>query len=198
MRTRLIAACGVILALSFLSGCGDNESSAPKNAKPETSATPSPTPPPAPPTKVNFENCSAITVKEIAPLLGEGKGTSKKAKKGNGCTYALDNPKLPSVFVEQFTTSDFAGGWDGAHKNVNNTVIGSYTATPQDVSGVGDAAVVITQTGDKSDQAMPDSRGLVRVGDNIIRTSMLDASGLNDEQLHDINVNILKLIASKL
>ena len=59
----------------------------------------------------SFADCSAIPAADMGPALGEGTATAEVPPGGGSCTYALDDPELPSVNLEQFTVDDFADGF---------------------------------------------------------------------------------------
>ncbi len=129
----------------------------------------------------------------MGPALGEGTATAEVPPGGGSCNYALDDPELPSVNLEQFTVDDFADGWEGAKAKVGTTVISTLSGTPESAPGIGDDAVIVTDSSD--DIQTPDAIGLVRLGDTIVRATVLDSSGLTPEQVREVAAKILTVIA---
>ncbi|MDO9455119.1 hypothetical protein [Nocardioides sp.] len=149
-------------------------------------------------TSAGFADCSAITADEMAPALGEGTGTAEVPPGGGGCNYALDDPRLPSVFLEEFPTSDFADGFDGAKANISNTAVGPIEDPVEtDVSDVGDGAKVTVGPSPLGSGDGLQSIGLVLVGDTIVRASVLQASDLDEAALLQVTTDVLTLVASK-
>ncbi len=149
------------------------------------------------PSATGFADCSAISAEEMAAVLGDGAGTAEEPPGGGGCTYALDDPTQPSVFVEQFATSDFADGFEGARANISSTAVGPMeNSTETDLADVGDGAVVAV--GDKvlGGDALQ-SIGLVLVGDTIVRATVLQAVDLDQAAMLAVTTDILTLVASK-
>lgn len=145
---------------------------------------------------VDFADCSAITAEEMAPALGEGTGVVQPSLGSGGCNYGLDDPTLPSVFIEQFPTSDFADGWDGAKANIANTPLGTIEGTQTDLADVGDGAKVVVGPSVSGGESLM-SIGLVLVGDTIVRGTVLQAADLDDAALLQVATDILTVIASK-
>lgn len=188
----LPALTGLTLASALaLGGCGGE--SAPKHIAPDTSATPGQaTEQPAAVSDKNFADCSAIPAEAMGAVLGEGTATAEVPPAGQSCTYALDDPRLPSVNIEQFTVADFADGWDGAKAKIANTVVGDIDGTPTSVSGIGDDAELASGPGSGT---TPDAIGLVKLGDTIVRASVLDSSGLSPAEVATVTTNILRVVA---
>ncbi|GAA5156240.1 hypothetical protein GCM10023340_43510 [Nocardioides marinquilinus] len=139
----------------------------------------------------DVSDCSAIPAEQMGPVLGEGTASAEVPPGGGGCTYALDDPTLPSVFLEQFGVDDFADGFDGAAANVATTAVGPIDGEPETLDGIGDGAVVVAGPGEG---AVPDAIGLVLVGDTIVRASLL-SGGLPDDQAREITTGVLELVA---
>lgn len=199
-RVALPAVLTVLLAVSACGGddpeetgtTGDSSATADAGSGDEPGAEPGSDAGSSP---VNFADCSAISADEMGAVLGEGTGTSEVPPASTSCTYALDDPRQPSVSVEQFTTADFADGWDGAKANVAGTPVGPIEGTPTEVSGVGDGAIVVVgpSVGGTSLQSI----GLVLIGDTIVRASVLQAIELDEAGMTELTTGILALVASK-
>jgi|GEM_PF-2922561 len=144
----------------------------------------------------NFADCSAITAEEMAPLLGEGSGTAEVPPVGGSCSYSLEDPELPSVSLEQFTTADFAEGWDGAVAHIANTVVGDIDGTPVPLSGVGDDAVAVHGVNEIGG-GVAMTIGLVLVEDTIVRATVPLGYGLSDTDAITLMTKVLTLVASK-
>ena len=129
----------------------------------------------------------------MAPALGTGTATATVPPASTSCTYALDDPRLASVNIEQFTVHDFAGGWEGAKAKIATTVVGPINGTPVSVANVGDDAEIVAAV--SNDSAAPDAIGLVKLGDTIVRASVLDASAKDQRELLVITSQILEVIA---
>lgn len=189
----LPALFGLLLA-SVLALCGCGGESAPKDTAPGTSTTPGQaTEQSAAASDRNFADCSAIPAGAMGAVLGEGTATAEVPPAGRSCTYALeDHPELPSVNIEQFTVADFADGWDGAKAKIANTVVGDINGTPTSVPGIGDDAEIVSGPGSGT---TPDAIGLVKLGDTIVRASVLDSSGLSPAEVATVTTNILRVVA---
>lgn len=144
-----------------------------------------------------FADCSAISAEEMAAVLGEGTGTAEVPPGGGGCSYALDDPTLPSVLLEELGTDDFADGFEGARANITNTAVGPLEgATTTSVDGVGDGAEIAVGASPLGGESLT-SIGLVLVGDTVVRASTLQAVGLDEAAMTELTTDILTLVASK-
>ncbi|WP_183095131.1 hypothetical protein [Nocardioides stalactiti] len=199
---RALATIIVVSAIALSSCGGDSEDGDKGMADNDTSASPDLTDVSATDdgggsegTSPSFADCSAVPGAEMAVALGGSTGTQEVIPGGGVCTYALDDPQQPSTSVEQFSTADFADGWDGARANIATTAVGTIEGTPVEVPGIGDGAVIVVGTGDG---AVPDGIGLVLLGDTIVRATMYKGSAeVDDAELTAITTAVLTLIASK-
>lgn len=197
----------VALSGGLLAGCGgddsdgdsdrdagDSSQTEPAGDADGTDSPDSPDETDAAPAAANFADCSAITAEEMAPVLGTGTGSSEVPPLSESCTYSLDDPTQPSVNIEQFTTADFADGWEGAKGNVANTAAGAVEGDPVDLSGIGDGAVAVVGVGPLDATT---SIGLVLLGDTIVRATTLPGSAMDDAALLAVTEGVLELVASK-
>jgi len=187
MHSRRALAALLFASTLLVASCGDDSpatDTADDAAKPSASA---------PAAAKNFADCSAIPAADMAPALGEGTATSEVPPASTSCTYKLDDPRLPSVSIEQFTISDFADGWNGAKAKIGSTVVGDMDGTPAAAPGIGDDAEIVTDS--TTGSTLPNAIGLVKIGDTIIRASVLDASGLTADQITDVTADILRVVA---
>lgn len=191
MATRLTLIAPLFASALLVTACGGGGTTA-TTGDPTTSSTTSAST--GTTSAKNFADCSAIPAADMAPALGTGTATATVPPASHSCTYALDDPRLPSVTIEQFSASDFADGWDGAKAKVATTVLGPIDGTPQSETGIGDDAVIVS--GPSSAQANPDAIGLVKIGDTIVRASVLDASGLTPAELTAVTAKVLRVVAS--
>ena len=209
-RSLAALAATLLLSLSGLTACGgdsdDGESGGASTGSDATGAEPAgDTPPdgegegggdePAESGAGGFADCSAISADEMAPVLGTGTGTAEVPPGGMGCNYALDDPRMPSVFLEEFATSDFGDGFEGARANIANTAVGPLEGTPETVSAGDDAELVVGPSvmGGESLQSI----GLVLLGDTIVRATVIQASELDAATMTQLTTDVLTLIASK-
>ena len=146
---------------------------------------------------VSFIDCSAITVEEMAAVPGMSTGTAEVSPGGNQCEYEPTDPVEPTVYVEQFPTSDFADGFEGARANITGTGAGPIgdpvTSSPE---GIGDGAEIVVGTSPLGGESLQ-SIGLVLVGDTIVRATILQAVDLDEPALTELTTGVLTLIASK-
>ncbi len=185
---RALATALIGSALFLMAACGDKE---PTNESGPDKTASAPADAPAAAAK-NFADCSAIPAADMAPALGEGTATSEVPPASTSCTYQLDDPRLPSVNIEQFTTDDFAEGWDGAKAKIGSTQVGPMNGTPAAAPGIGDDAITVTDT--TTDGVLPNAIGLVKIGDTIVRANVLDASGKTPEEITEVTKKILQVI----
>ncbi len=190
MRPRFVLVGLLLVSTPLLTSCGSGTQSS--KAAP-TPATSSPSTAGSSSAVANFADCSAIPAADMAPALGKGTATATVPPASHSCTYALDDPRLPSVSIEQFTVADFADGWEGAKAKIATTVAGAVKGTPAAVPGVGDDAEVVSGPSDST--VVPDAIGLVKVGDTIVRVSVLDFSGLTPAQVAAVTTKVLRVVA---
>lgn len=147
--------------------------------------------------EVSFVDCTAITAEEMAAVPGMSPGTAEVSPGGGQCEYEPTDPVQPTVYVEQFLTSDFADGFTGAAANITGTGAGPIgdpvTSAPQ---GVGDGAAIVVGTSPLGGESLQ-SIGLVLVGDTIVRATILQAVDLDEPALAELTTGVLTLIASK-
>jgi hypothetical protein len=188
MRPRAVLP-GLLFTTLIVAGCGGGSTSGTTTSDP-TAPAPSVS---TAATVRTFADCSAIPAADMAPALGKGVATATVPPASTSCTYALEDPRLPSVNIEQFAVSDFADGWAGAKAKIATTVAGAIEGTPATVPGIGDDAEVVS--GPSDSPVVPDAIGLVKLGDTIVRASVLDASGLTPAQVAAVTTKVLQVVA---
>ena len=133
--------------------------------------------------------CSDLEAGDVGEILG---GTAKGAAlPGGGCGFTLTAAKGPSsTFVEK-SVAKTPGGMAGAKNEATSSVEG----TPQDLSGIGDAAFVVTGTafGEPAIQGA----GAVRVGSRIISVNLTQNTAMSAPAVKSMVVKLLKLAAAQ-
>jgi hypothetical protein len=212
--TSLLTAATVAAALALV-GCENSEE---PTAAPETPATTTPTqsgtptgtaPPPTPattstPTQTEGDGdaegddtpatagggiCSDLEPQAVGAILGGA--TKGAALPGGGCAFTLTAAKGPSsTFVEK-SVAKTPGGMDGAKTEATSSVEGE----PQDLTGIGDAAFVVTGTafGEPAVQGA----GAVRVGNRIINVNLNQNTGMSAASVKAMVIKLLKLAAAQ-
>lgn len=203
-RSLATLASVVVLSVPVLSGCGgddDGGTGSGSDGSPSTSEESAPSgggdggdAEPAEETSVSFADCSAITAEEMGAVLGEGTATAEVPPGGGSCTYALHDPRMPSVSLEQFGVDDVAGGWEEYRAQINNTAVGAMDATPEPVDGVGDGAQLVVGPSVSGGGSLM-SIGVVLLGDTIVRATTLQAADLDEAALTQVTTDILTLVA---
>jgi len=198
----------------LLAGCSLSDDPAPTTtestpAVPEPSATtpaPDPTPTPTPseepsklpegsgdgeeddkPATAGGGICSDLEAEDVGEVLG---GTVRGAGlPPGGCEFSQRDGAAPSATFVETSYKNTAGGMAGAKNNATAAVEGE----PQDLTGIGTAAFVVTGTmfGGEDIQGA----GAVRVGDRLIQVTLGQGSGLSSAKVKALAVNLLKLAA---
>jgi hypothetical protein len=84
-----------------------------------------------------------------------------------------------------------AGGMDGAKEAATSSIEG----VPQDVSGVGDAAFVVTGTAFGGDAIQ--GGGAVRIEDRLISVTLAQAGGLSRAKVRNLVLSLLRLAVTQ-
>jgi hypothetical protein len=213
--TRTIAAITVAGTLCLAGACGGTAVDAGRDAAPTVStspttaaATPTPTatktpkPKPKPtvtptadggadgntaPSTAGGGICSHLGADQVGEVLGVAvSGTAVPDE--TGCKFDQGGKRGTSVTVLDKSTAQ-AGGMDGAKGEATSAVEGE----PQDVAGVGSAAFVVT--GAMFGGPDVQGAGAVQVGGRIISVYLEQRSGLADEKVRALEIELLKLVA---
>ena len=202
---------GALLLGLVLTGCGSADPGpAPTTTAPTTAATtaiptPRPTPRPTPtptrtPTRASTGNgdaegddtpatagggiCGDLAAADVAAVLG-GTVTGSALPTG-GCEFAQRSPQRPVAdFVE--STYDAARGMDPAKEQATSAVEGE----PEDLTGTGDAAFVVTGTAFGGDQVQ--GAGAVRVGSRVVNISLSQSADLTRAAVRALLLRLLDL-----
>jgi len=219
MRLRSTAATAIALAAGaalLLSGCSEAKDASSDPAA--TVSTPGDTPtadgtpttssprPAASPTPTQTEGdgdsegddtpatagggiCSDLSAGDVGSILG---GTAKGAAlPGGGCGFTRSSSKAPAATFVEKSLAQTPGGMDGAKNEATSSVEGE----PQDLSGIGDAAFVVTGTafGEPAVQGA----GAVKIGNRIINVNLTQSSGMTAASVKAMVVKLLKLAAAQ-
>lgn len=171
---------------------------------PTLTATPPPTPTPTPtPSGGNGDStdphkpatagggiCGVISAAEVGHVVG-GRFTGSAIPGGAGCTFDQANAKAPSVTFVEASYARTSGGMAGAKNDATSSVEG----TPEDLTGIGDAAFVVTGT--TFGGPYTDGAGAVRVGDRLISVTLDQSTGLSAAKVRSLVISMLKLVAGK-
>jgi len=133
--------------------------------------------------------CGDLEATDVGAILG---GTTKGAAlPGGGCGFTLTAAKGPSsTFIEK-SVAKTPGGMAGAKTEATSSVEGE----PQDLSGIGDAAFVVTGTafGEPAIQGA----GAVRIGTRIINVTLTQNTAMSAAAVKAMVVKLLKLAVAK-
>jgi hypothetical protein len=133
--------------------------------------------------------CGDLSAGEVGAVLG---GTVKGAAlAGGGCGFTQASVKAPAATFVERSLAKTPGGMDGAKTEATSSVEGD----PQDLSGIGDAAFVVTGTafGEPAVQGA----GAVRVGNRIININLTQSAGMSAAAVKAMTIKLLKLAASQ-
>jgi hypothetical protein len=219
--TRLVAAAALAGVLTLAGACGGDSGDDPAgpSVDPTTAAadsptpaptTPTPTPTPTPrPTKSTPKAtpsggnggvddmhgpstagggvCTHLSTTQVGAVLGVP--VSGAAVPGEtGCEFDQGGKRGMTVTVLDKSTAE-AGGMAGAKAEANSAVEGE----PQDVSGIGSAAFVVT--GAMFGGPDVNAAGAVQVGNRIISVLLEQHSRLSAARMRSLETDLLKLVA---
>jgi hypothetical protein len=214
-RTAALAAAAVLAATVLLAGCGassNDHASAPEPAQTVSTSTPLATPTPtqtatpthkASPTKPAGGNgdsagdnepatagggiCMVLSTTEVGQVLS---GTVKGAGlPDSGCEFTQSDHKAPAAtFIETTYAPD---KMPGAKALATSSVEG----TPEDLTGIGDAAFVVTGTS----FGQPDIQGAgaVKLGSRLINVSLDQNVGESAAAVRASMIDLLKLAVAQ-
>lgn len=218
--SRVAAAfAALLLAGSVLAGCGgedaepttmDDAPSSTAASLPPVTASPTPTPTPKPkpskkprPTRGSGDAegddepaaegggvCVELSEDEIGAVLGGP--VSGAALPGGGCAFNQARPRPPAANIIDVPYADMAGGMAGAEENAISSVEGE----PEDVTGIGEAAFVVTGTSFGGSDVQ--GAGAVHVGDRLVMVNVVQSTGLKAPKVRELVLTLLKLVVSEL
>ena len=133
--------------------------------------------------------CKYVGAEEVGAVLGVAvSGTAVSGQ--TGCKFDQAGNRGMSVTILDKSAAQ-VGGMDGARNEANSAVEG----TPQNLSGIGSAAFVVT--GSMFGGPDVNAAGAVRIGDRIISVFLVQRSGLAESKVRTLEVNLLKLVAKE-
>ncbi|RNL65053.1 hypothetical protein EFK50_03505 [Nocardioides marmoriginsengisoli] len=201
----------------MLTGCGKDAEKDPVAADPTTptvsssptpTATPTPTPtrkpkPTRTPTRPAEGNgdgegddtpaadgggiCADLDAGEVAAILGGA--VTGSAMPPKGCAFNRKNPSAPAASFAETSFAGTPGGMDGAKTGATSSVEGE----PVDLTGIGDAAFVVTGTAFGGTDLQ--GAGAVRVGDRLVNVTVAQSAGLPRAKVRALVVSLLTLAA---
>lgn len=133
--------------------------------------------------------CSDLEPADVGRILG---GSSEGAAlPGGGCGFTLTAAKGPAATFIEKSLAKTPGGMEGAKTEATSAVEGD----PVDLTGIGDAAFVVTGTAFGG----PDIQGAgaVRVGNRIVNITLIQNTGLSRAEVKAKVVKLLKLAAAQ-
>jgi hypothetical protein len=219
MRQRLNAAALIALSAAAaltLAGCGSADAPATTGTEPTTStpthsATPgggptatfSPTAASTPtPTEGDGDSegddtpatagggiCGNLSAADVGKILGST--TKGAALPGGGCEFTQTSAKGAAADFVEKSLAKTPGGMDGAKTEATSSVEG----TPQDLSGIGNAAFVVTGTafGEPAIQGA----GAVLVGKRVINVNLTQSGSMTASAVKAMMIKLLKLAAAQ-
>lgn len=134
--------------------------------------------------------CSDLEAADVGADLAET--VTGSALPAGGCEFDPKRDGDPSASFVETSYKATPGGMDGAKTNATSSVEGD----PVDLTGIGDAAFVVTGTA----FGAPDIQGAgaVRVGDRLVNVMVSQSTGLTAARVKAIVVALLRLCASRL
>lgn len=133
--------------------------------------------------------CSDLEPADVGRILG---GASEGAAlPGGGCGFTLTAAKGPAATFIEKSVAKTPGGMAGAKTEATSAVEGD----PVDVTGVGDAAFVVTGTAFGGSDIQ--GAGAVRVGNRIINITLAQNTGLSRAEVKAMVIKLLKLAATQ-
>ena len=139
----------------------------------------------------DLDVCGSVTVEEISTAMGTT-GLTVEEVPGGGCNFAdADDPRQPSVVLNQVPVDDANGGFEGLQAGVTATIAGES----EDLTGVGDQAFVVTGT--LGGGSAVNGAGAVRLGDVGVQVTLLQSGELTDGDVRQRVTDVLTLVASK-
>lgn len=133
--------------------------------------------------------CAQLSEAEVATILGGA--VTGSAIPGGGCSFNQRQPDPPAATVSDVAFADMDGGMSGAQENATSSVEG----TPENLTGIGQAAFVVTGTSFGGTELQ--GAGAVRVGDRLISVNLAQNSGLKRAKVRALVVSLLKLAAAR-
>ena len=133
--------------------------------------------------------CSDLPAADVGRILGGA--TKGAALPGGGCGFTLTAAKGPSATFIEKSVARTPGGMAGAKTDATSSVEGE----PQDLTGIGDAAFVVTGTafGEPAIQGA----GAVRVGTRIINVNLNQSGTMPSATVRAMMVKLLRLAAAQ-
>lgn len=133
--------------------------------------------------------CGDLSSSEVGAVLGGT--TTGAALPGGGCGFTRTSAKAPSATFVEKSLSKTPGGMDGAKTEATSSVEGD----PQDLTGIGDAAFVVTGTafGEPAIQGA----GAVRIGNRIINVNLNQNGTMSAPAVKALVVKLLRLAATQ-
>ena len=133
--------------------------------------------------------CSDLSAGDVGAILGGA--TKGAALPGGGCGFTLTAAKGPSATFVEKSVARTPGGMAGAKAEATSSVEGE----PQDLSGIGDAAFVVTGTafGEPAIQGA----GAVRVGTRIINVNLDQSGTMSAATVKAMTIKLLRLAAAQ-
>lgn len=184
-----IAALGWLLVLTAVAaGCGSSSS--------EPSGGAAGTPPAAsgqdsqPATADGgsaLDVCDSIDTAAVASILGAD--VEVEAVPGGGCRYAQSDPRAPSATFDSTTHTAANGGYDAAKSGMTGLIDG----TPEDLTGIGDRAVIVVGTSMGGDNQQ--GGGLVLANGTLTQVTLTQGTGLTVDQVKTMTTDLLALAA---
>jgi len=131
--------------------------------------------------------CSDLEATAVGQVLGGtvvGAGLAPR-----GCEFNQTSTRAPSATFVEASYAATPGGMDGAKSNATASVEGE----PQDLTGIGAAAFVVTGTVFGGEDVQ--GAGAVRVGDRLIEITLSQRQGVSAAKVRALVVDLLELAA---
>jgi hypothetical protein len=210
---------GLVLGSLLLTGCAKAHPAASDQPAPSTPATTTAPPTSAPPSPTRTKKpkptkkptrtagsggaggtdepatagggiCSDLDASEMGAVLAVT--VTGSAIPGGGCEFDPHTDGDPSATVVETSFAATPGGMDGAKTNATSSVEGN----PVDLTGIGDAAFVVTGTAFGGPDI--EGAGAVKVGDRLVNVNVSQSTGLTRARVKALVIAVLRLAAGKL
>lgn len=133
--------------------------------------------------------CSDLEASDVGARLG---GTVTGAGlRPRGCEFKQSDPRAPAATFVESSFAASPGGMAGAKENATASVEGE----PEDLSGVGEAAFVVTGTVFGGEDVQ--GAGAVKVGDRLIAVSLSQREGRTRAQVRALVISLLRLAVAR-
>ncbi len=110
---------------------------------------------------------------------------------GGGCNFSQTDPSAPSVAIAQSGVDESAGGFAAMRAGVTSMIDGEVDT----LDGVGDDAFVVASN-TLSGSSVTGGGGVL-LGETMVQLTLLQSQDMPDDEVRQLSVDVLTLVASK-